>query len=194
MNPTSMRILFVSCHGYVDPSSGAAISTRQLLELLAARGHDCRVLSTGVLDYQEETSLETILTGLKVPFRRSRAMLSQGSTSVFDLELGGVRVSLLPTSSSNYPRSPDPVESAIFLEMADQVFARFRPQVILTYGGLPVSLEMMARARRGGIPVVFFLRNLRIRTVTAAIWNGIQELAWIPKAAKPANKIAHTIK
>ncbi len=36
-----MRVLFASCHGYIDPSSGAAISARHLLELLVARGHDC---------------------------------------------------------------------------------------------------------------------------------------------------------
>ena len=32
------RLLFASIHCYLDPSSGAAICTRELLELLAARG------------------------------------------------------------------------------------------------------------------------------------------------------------
>ena len=34
------RLLFASIHGYLDPSSGAALATRDLLELLAARGVD----------------------------------------------------------------------------------------------------------------------------------------------------------
>ena len=52
------RLLFASIHSYLDPSSGAALATRELLELLAARGWDCRALTCGVLDYQNETPLE----------------------------------------------------------------------------------------------------------------------------------------
>ncbi len=36
---------------------------------------------------------------------------------------------------------------------------RFRPQALLTYGGHPVSLELMKRARASGTPVVFHLHN-----------------------------------
>ncbi|MGC8642675.1 MAG: hypothetical protein ACP5XB_22685 [Isosphaeraceae bacterium] len=56
------RLLFASTHGYLDPSNGAATARRDLLELLSARGVDCRVLSTGVLGYREETPLETVET------------------------------------------------------------------------------------------------------------------------------------
>ena len=46
----SQRLLFGSIHCYLDPFSGAALCTRELLELLATRGMDCRVLTTGILD------------------------------------------------------------------------------------------------------------------------------------------------
>jgi len=65
--------LFASCHGYLDPSSGAALATRDLLELLTSRSVDCRVLSTGVLDYDQETPLKPFLEALEVPFRQTRA-------------------------------------------------------------------------------------------------------------------------
>jgi len=45
------------------------------------------------------------------------------------------------------------------VDLADQVFERFRPQVLLTYGGHPVSLELMRRAHARGIAVVFHLHN-----------------------------------
>ena len=38
-----MRLLFSSIHCYVDPASGAASCTRELFEMLAARGMGCRV-------------------------------------------------------------------------------------------------------------------------------------------------------
>jgi len=38
---------------YLDPSSSGALCTRELLELLAGRGMDCRVLTTGILDPEQ---------------------------------------------------------------------------------------------------------------------------------------------
>ena len=78
---------------------------------------------------------------------------------MIDLGVNGVRVTLMPTASSRAERSPDPREAAIFLELAEQVFDRFRPEVLLTYGGHPASLELMRRARLRGIAVVFNLHN-----------------------------------
>jgi len=155
-----MRLLFSSIHCYLDPSSGAALCTRELLELLAARGADCRVLTRGILDPERETSLDEVLATLELPAGRFQAQLGRGGVAeVVDLGVNGVRVTVMPTASSRAERSPDPRESAIFLELAEQVFDRFRPDVLLTYGGHPASLELMRRARERGIAVVFHLHN-----------------------------------
>ncbi len=55
------RLLLASIHSYLGPSRGAAMASRELLELLTARGWDCRVLACGVLDYQRETPLDEAL-------------------------------------------------------------------------------------------------------------------------------------
>ncbi len=39
------RLLFASIRSYLDPSSGAALATREVLQLMAARGWGCRALS-----------------------------------------------------------------------------------------------------------------------------------------------------
>jgi glycosyltransferase involved in cell wall biosynthesis len=158
----NQRLLFASIHSYLDPSSGAALGTRELLELMAARGWDCRALTCGVLDYAQETPLDDVLSALERPTPRVGAALSLGGeTEVFDLELevDGVRVTLLPTDSSRGERAPNPREANIFLDLIEQVLERFRPHVLLTYGGHPVCLEMMRRARARGIAVVFHLHN-----------------------------------
>ncbi|WP_337175133.1 glycosyltransferase [Paludisphaera sp.] len=156
----NLRVLFASVHCYVDPSSGAALATRDLLELLAARGHDCRALTAGVLDYEQETSLEAVLGTMGMPYRRARAMLDDGAeVGIIDLDLGGVRATVLPTASSRPGRAPDLAESNRLLGLVDDVLKRFRPQVLLTYGGHPASLELMRRAKRLGIAVVFHLHN-----------------------------------
>jgi glycosyltransferase involved in cell wall biosynthesis len=169
------RLLFASCHGYLDPSSGAALCTRDMLELLCARGIDCRALSTGVLDYEQETPLEAVLDPLGVAYDRVRAELAGGgSAEVLDLTLHGVRVTLLPTVSSRADRSPDLAESQVFLNLADQVLRRFRPEVVLTYGGHPANLALMARVRQAGIPVVFHMHNFAYNN--AAPFAGVNVL------------------
>ena len=162
------RLLFASCHGYLDPSSGAALCTRDVLELLAARGVDCRALTTGLLDYERETPPGAVLDPLGVPYARAAARLAGGGEAeVIDLSLNGVRVTLLPTSSSRADRAPGIEESRAFLDLADQVLARFRPQVVLTYGGHPANLALMARARAAGAAVVFHLHNFAYTDRTA---------------------------
>jgi hypothetical protein len=47
------------------------------------------------------------------------------------------------------------------------VFERFRPDVLLTYGGHRVSLELMRQARKRGIAVVFHLHNFGYRVRSA---------------------------
>src|SRR5262245_12690033 len=82
----SMRLLFASIHGYLDPSSGAALATRELLEMLVARGVDCRVLCSGVLDYERETPLGEVLPTLGLPVHECQAALGGGgSVRVLDL-------------------------------------------------------------------------------------------------------------
>ena len=55
--------------------------------------------------------------------------------------------------------NPDHVESEEFLRLFKTTLARFRPDVIVTYGGDALTLEMLARARRRGIATVFTLHN-----------------------------------
>ena len=136
------------------------LATRDILELLAARGVDCRVLSTGVFDFERETPLESVLDSLGVSSGKSAAVLAGGGVAeVVDMTLDGVRVTLLPTLSSRPERAPNATESRAFLDLADQIFERFRPEAVLTFGGHPVNLAMMSRARRAGAAVVFHLHN-----------------------------------
>jgi glycosyltransferase involved in cell wall biosynthesis len=156
------RVLFASCHSYIDPASGASISTQALLELFASRGIDARALTLGVLDYAKETSLPDVIDGLGVPYRRAMAELAGrpgAGVEVLDLVLNGVRVTLMPTSSSFPSKAPDRMESAAYLDLFGQVLDRFRPQVVMTYGGQPVCRQLISKARLRGAAVVFHLRN-----------------------------------
>jgi glycosyltransferase involved in cell wall biosynthesis len=160
MTNDNRRLLFASIHCCLDPSSGAALATRDVLELLAARGWDCRALCCGVLDYEQETTLGELLAMLSLPAEPVETRLADGrAVQVYDLTHRGVRVTLLPLASSRGERAPSHEEGAVFLELASRVLDRFRPEVLLTYGGHSANLRLMAEARRRGIAVVFHLHN-----------------------------------
>ena len=67
-----LRLLFSSIHCYLDPASGAALCTR---ELLAAREMHCRVLTTEILDPESDTALDEVLAAMELPDRRFQAEL-----------------------------------------------------------------------------------------------------------------------
>ena len=83
MNDATRRLLFVSPHSYVDPSSGAAIATRDVLEMMAARGWQCRALTAGVLDYDVETPYSTVLETLGLPYDEVRVALGSGAATLY---------------------------------------------------------------------------------------------------------------
>ena len=70
-----------------------------------------------------------------------------------------MRLTLLPTAYSRADKAPGQREAAIFLDLAEQAIDRFRPEILLAYGGHPVCLELMHRARAHGVAVVFHLHN-----------------------------------
>ncbi len=133
---------------------------REPLELLTVRGRIAACSRRGILAPERETSLDEVLAALELPARRFQAELrGRGTAKLIDRSVNGIRVTLMPTSFSRAERSPDPKESANFLDLAEQVFDRFGPDVLLTYGGHPASLELMRPVRRRGIAVVFHLHN-----------------------------------
>lgn len=151
-----LRLLFASFHCYIDPSSGAAWATRDLLELLATRGVACRALSAGVLDYDREVPLAAVLAPLGVP---TRPRPGPAGRAIIELELGNVPITLLPTASSGPTGPPTPEEEVGYLDLADHLMDRLRPHILLTFGGQGANRELMARARRRGIAVCFHLHN-----------------------------------
>ena len=155
-----LRVLFSSYHCYLDPSSGAALATRDLLELLASRGWPCRAFCGPHLDFEESRPLEQLLVdhGFRCQVRRGLpgdlpAALHQG-------EQRGVPTTVYDAAASRGPRhAPTLAEGGPFLALFEQALDEFRPDVLLTYGGHWLAQKIIARAARRGVPAVFALHN-----------------------------------
>ncbi len=109
---TRPRLLFASYHCYHDPSSGAAVCTRDLFAALTARD-----------------------------------------------DPAGFPVAVVTTDPPIASRPPTPGDAAAFRAVLADRVARFRPDVVLTYGGDAASTGAREIARAAGAKVVFWLHN-----------------------------------
>jgi glycosyltransferase involved in cell wall biosynthesis len=153
------RLLFCSYHSYWDPSSGAALCTRELLELLVRRGWPCGVFCGPRLDFEQTPSLKQLLDAQQIAFDVRQTKAGPVPLSVFHFRQGGVPVLIYDSPVASSSCTPTRQEGVCFLALFERVLERFRPDLLLSYGGHWLAQEIIAHAKRRGIPVVFALHN-----------------------------------
>jgi glycosyltransferase involved in cell wall biosynthesis len=153
------RLLFCSYHSYLDPSSGAALSTRHLLELLAERGWGCGVFCGPRLDFEPRIPYAEVLRQQGLTAQVERGHAGALDFTLHHLTCRGVPVTLFEPDGQTDPRRPTPQEGNAFLGLFDHVRRVFHPDVLLTYGGHSLGRGVIAAAKRDGLRVVFSLRN-----------------------------------
>jgi hypothetical protein len=152
--PQNRRILFVSHACYLDDSNGAATASRSLVQALHRHGFH--------LDIDPAVWLAK---------RGYSAEERGGGGSVFDargfhtddpphfrLTVNGVPVTV-HRSPSTRPHDPGDIERAEFLQLLKTTLDRFRPDVLIGYGGSLLAQATFAIARARGIVTVFTLHN-----------------------------------
>jgi glycosyltransferase involved in cell wall biosynthesis len=159
MTGKPLRLLFSSYHCYFDPSSGAALATRDLLELLADRGWECRVYCGPHLDFEEPESLEQLLSDHHLPYNVRRSTAGPVPFSLFQFVQGAIPVTIYLTPLARPYTPPTRDEGDPFLALFERVLDRFRPDAVLTYGGHWLAEEVIACVKRRGLPVIFTLCN-----------------------------------
>lgn len=153
------RVLFASYHCYHDPASGAAVCTRDLFAALAARGWKCGAITGPYLDDPAAVPIGETLRG------RAGTLTAHGTAgpSAFCVHTvaaaGEFPVTVFEPAPPAAARPPSLAEAGAFLALVADVIRRFRPKVVLTYGGDPASRGVTQLARRVGAKVVFWLHN-----------------------------------
>jgi glycosyltransferase involved in cell wall biosynthesis len=155
-----LRLLFCSYHCCLDPSSGAALATRDLLELLAQRGWACGALCGPDVDFEQAPDLAQLLRDQGLAVEAHQGPAGAAPFSLFHGLWHGVRASVYEPRGHRPRRTPTPAEGQAFLALFDGVVRRFRPDLVLTYGGHWLARELIARAKGHGLPVAFALHNL----------------------------------
>ncbi len=160
MTAANPPLLFASYHAYLDHSSGAALATRDLFEALAAAGWDCRVVCGPQLDFGDGRGVPDVLREYGLAYHVERCAPPRGTRyELFHYTLNGVPVTQYRPAGYD-PRRPLTQEEGLpFLDVLARACDRFRPAVVLTYGGQPVAPHLIRRVKQRGARVVFALHN-----------------------------------
>ena len=160
---TMRRVLFVSFANYLDDGNGASVASRAMIETLARRGFLVEVLCGPILELNREIDLPVDLAarGMSVDFHNGAGgdiVAGSEIPGYVQVELNGVPVRILLGSA--LPRMPDDRECQAFLRLYEEAGDRLQPDVVVTYGGGPLTREILRRARARGAATVFPLHNL----------------------------------
>ena len=152
------RVLFASYHCSEDPASGAALCTRDLFDLLSARGWACAAFTGPHLDAEGTPVGERLAARPGAIATRLRARGIELDEWRFAAD-AGYPVAVFCPGAPAARRAPSPAEAAAFADRLAEELARFRPDVVLTYGGDAASRAVPAAARAAGAKAVFWLHN-----------------------------------
>lgn len=165
---TIPRILFFNRFLYFDSTNGAAVASRALMEGLNRHGHATEVVSGTVVDAGPEAEPMEFLANFGIPREElatgTRIVGASISHDVPTLRVnpGGVPVTLLDRRLRTNSK-PEAAEGEAMLRLADEAFDRFRPDVLISYGGDSITGEVFLHARRRGIATVFTLHDFHYR-------------------------------
>ncbi len=159
---SATRLLFASYHCYVDPSSGAAVSARELLAQLALKGWDVRIFCGPLLDFDRAEDVRQILADEHLVFRETTNDTDGRRYSLLSFRDGAIRSSVfVPRDAAQ--RAPSREDGNIFRAGVKQAVNQWRPDVLLTYGGDWLAAAILRETRQRNIATVFWLRNLAYR-------------------------------
>ena len=142
------RVLWANAYCLLDTSSGASVLAREMLRQLRAAGCEVQVLGATVFDHPRGNE-RLKASWDKVSARRGKFV------SVNDPPLTH---HLLVTADTARSRIT-PREELIWFNAFQSTLDRFRPDVILYYGGQVLDMLMTAEARSRGIKIAAILVN-----------------------------------
>ena len=164
------RVLFATRNCYLDDSNGAAVASRAMMEALARLGFSVEAITGSLLELGGELDFESWIAG------RVDAIVGRGGES-WSFDARGLRPAVPPhhratirgvpvtihRGATSGPGEADEEEAEGFLRLFEDVLLRFRPDVLVTYGGDWLARAIRDRARSRGVAIVFALHNFLYR-------------------------------
>jgi glycosyltransferase involved in cell wall biosynthesis len=150
-----LKVAFLSLFILQDAASGAAQSIRTMLEQLAARGASCHALTACCFDVPPGQRLGEVLQAQGL---RPSGLIKELNMPVWQGRVKGVSYDAIQFASQARNQFA-PSEEIIYRDMVRIWLAQNRPDVVITFGGLLLDIELQRCARAAGAMLVFYLAN-----------------------------------
>jgi glycosyltransferase involved in cell wall biosynthesis len=111
------------------------------------------------LDFTEEGDFERVMRESGFSHQNEDALCGNHRARIIYSKPGGVPLTTIRTASTQH-HCYDPEEAAAILAFYQRFLDTYRPEVLLTYGGDPITDQMINLAKRRDATVVFMLHNL----------------------------------
>jgi glycosyltransferase involved in cell wall biosynthesis len=157
-NPPRRKLLFASVHSILDFSNGASVATLDVLQGLTTHGFECQAFCTAKMDLETEVNFEKMISDLHEPYQVRPSVCGGDRAKILYTRRQQVPITFMRQESTRH-NQPSPEEFRMVLRFFQVFLDVYRPDVLLTYGGDPITQGMSAVARRRGIPVVFAIHN-----------------------------------
>jgi len=128
--------------------------------MLAGHGWECAVLSGPETDLGKKASFENILRAENPAFQVRPGTVLNVPCTLYQCVLNKVRFHAFVPGASQPGQPPIREIGQAFLSLFDMVCKRFRPDILLTYGGHGLAFPLIHLAKQKGLKVVFALHNL----------------------------------
>ncbi len=156
--PPRRKLLFASVHSILDFSNGASVATLDVLQGLTTLGFECQAFCTSKLDIHKEVNFEKIISDLHEPHQVRQSVCGTDRARVLYTRRHQVPITFMHLETTRHIQQTRE-EIRTVLQFFLKFLEIYRPDVMLTYGGDPITLGMIALAKARGIPVVFALHN-----------------------------------
>lgn len=147
---TDKRIVFFAPMCLLDNTSGAALSARTYLEVLARAGFSCSSFTAALFDPNREMDRGGVLGAV------SKKPEALGKRLIIERE--GVSHSVFLTQYSQ-SKNMLPKEQRMFEAAWIKWLEQNRPNIVMTFGGSPYTTKLQGHARNRGIQIVHYLGN-----------------------------------
>lgn len=150
------RLLLVLPQMPQDPASGAARNAQTVCEMAAEGGWEVRAIGTTATERGITAEALPWLKGLGLQVQVQLPAGKRGRQLTFSQR--GIPYTLLDTRTSPVLQW-EPGQGRHFDYLFENELARFRPDVVLTYGGEPAHVKRLKRAQQAGTKIAFYLQN-----------------------------------
>ena len=147
------RVAFVAPSCILDAGSGAAISMRTVLEMLAAEGFECLSVTPSLFDGLDEYPLRSLFN--------AEAAKADHVGKIVQVGQAGVVHQVYRTASTVGTRATE-AELTGFLEAARARMRAFAPDILISYGSSAYVVHMLRTLRPTAGRLVFYLPNAGI--------------------------------